>query len=369
MSGLQSVLRVFSLLLLLFSATLMLPLIISHATMDGAQHAYDEAMAMTVTVGALLWLATRRHDRELKIKDGFLLVVLVWLVLPVFASIPLQVFLPTLSFTDAYFESMSGLTATGATVLSGLDHLPLSINFWRTFLHWLGGMGVIVLAVAILPLLGVGGRQIFKAEAPGPMKESKLSPRMAETAKGFWVIYLILTTACALSLMLAGMEKWDALMHAFSIMGLGGFSTKDASLGHFGSLTVELVAMFFALLSGISYASHYMAFHGRSLRSYRHDPELPFYLGILGISIFCLTVYLMPTGIYEDFWHALRYVAFHTISLATSLGFATTDYAQWPMFASYGYFSSAASLPARDPPVAASKWCVPSSSTSRYSGK
>jgi trk system potassium uptake protein TrkH len=333
MSGLLSVLRVLALLLLLFAATLVLPLAVSHYMADGAEHAYDGALIVTLAAGLLLWLATRRNNRELKIKDGFLLVVLVWVVLPLFATLPLLAYLPDLSFTDAYFEAVSGLTATGATVLSGLDALPISINFWRTFLHWLGGMGIIVLAVAILPLLGVGGRQLFKAEVPGPMKEAKLSPRMAETAKGFWFIYLLLTIACALALAAAGMGGWDALMHAFSIMGLGGFSTKDASLGHFNSLAIELVAMFFALLSGISYATHYMAFHGRSLRPYRFDTELPFYLGALGVSIFGLTLYLLPFHIYEGFWEAMRYVAFHSISLATSLGFATTDYAQWPMFA------------------------------------
>jgi len=332
MSGLLSVLRVLALLLLLFSGTMLIPLIISHAVADGAEHAYDGAMFITLGSGLILWLLTRRHERELKIKDGFLLVVLVWLVLPFFATLPLLAYLPGLSFTDAYFEATSGLTATGATVLSGLDQLPLSINFWRTFLHWLGGMGIIVLAVAILPLLGVGGRQLFKAEVPGPMKEAKLSPRMAETAKGFWLIYLLLTIACTVSLIYAGMEAWDALMHAFSIMGLGGFSTKDASLGHFNSVPIEMVAMFFALLSGISYATHYMAFHGHSLRPYRLDVELPFFLGTLAVSILALTLYLLPFGIYDGFWHTLRYVAFHSISLATSLGFATTDYAAWPIF-------------------------------------
>jgi len=333
MTQLLSVLRVLSMLVLLFAATLLLPVSISHVMADGAEGAYDGALLITLAAGFVMWALTRRNNRELKIKDGFLLVVLVWVTLPLFATIPLLSYLPGLSFTDAYFEAVSGLTATGATVLSGLDNLPISINFWRTFLHWLGGMGVIVLAVAILPLLGVGGRQLFKAEAPGPMKESKLSPRMAETAKGFWVIYLLLTIVCALSLFAAGMGGWDALMHAFSIMGLGGFSTKDASLGHFNSLPIESIAMGFALLSGMSYATHYLAFHGRSLRPYLHDPELPFYLGVLAWSIVGLSLYLMPFGIYQDFGEALRYVAFHSISLATSLGFATTDYAQWPMFA------------------------------------
>lgn len=332
-SSLFSVLNVLSLLLLVFGVALLAPLAISHHLQDGAQSAYDEALLATWAAGIALFLATRARARELRIKDGFLLVVLVWTVLPLFSTLPLLVYFPKLSFTEAYFETVSGLTATGATVLSGLDDLPVSINFWRTFLHWIGGMGVIVLAVAILPLLGVGGRQLFKAEVPGPMKEANLSPRMAETARGFWVIYTLFTLICGLALYWAGMGGWDAMMHAFSIMGLGGLSSKDASLGHFGSLPIELIAMGFALLSGISYVSHYVAFHGRSLRAYLRDPELPFYLGVLAASILGLTLYLMDAGIYAGFWEALRYVAFHCISLATSLGFATTDYTLWPMFA------------------------------------
>ncbi|MDK9724104.1 MAG: TrkH family potassium uptake protein [Sterolibacteriaceae bacterium MAG5] len=326
------VFKAFGMLMMVFGLIMLVPIGVSMTQADGAEGAFDEAMAVTLATGFLLWLLTRKDKRELKTRDGFLLVAMVWTFLPVFASIPLQLHLG-LSFTDAYFEAVSGLTATGATLLSGLDDLPISINFWRTFLHWIGGMGVIVLAVAILPMLGVGGRQIFKAEMPGPVKEANLSPRITETARGFWVIYIVFTVACALMFQLAGMGGWDAVMHAFSVMGLGGLSTKDASLGHFNSVEIELVAMFFALISGISYVSHYLALHGRSWRAYRRDVELPFYLGVLAASILGLTLYLMAFDVYPDFATAVRYVAFHCISLATSLGFATTDYAQWPMFA------------------------------------
>jgi trk system potassium uptake protein len=187
--------------------------------------------------------------------------------------------------------------------------------------------------VAILPLLGIGGRQMFKAETPGPMKESSLTPRIAETAKGLWVVYLLLTVACTTSLTAVGMEFWDALMHAFSIMGLGGFSTKDASLGHFNSVPIELVAMGFALLSGINFATHFMALRQRSLKAYLKDPELPFYFGVLATSILALSLYLSTFNVYDGFANTVRYVAFHTISLSTSLGFATSDYTFWPMFA------------------------------------
>lgn len=311
-----------------FGGLMLVPLTLSWVIDDGAHSAYDEAVLITVLTGALLAQLGRRHRRELRVRDSFLLVVLVWSLLPAFAALPLYFQIKDLSWTDAYFEAVSGLTATGATVLSGLDHLPLSINFWRTFLHWIGGLGVVVLAVAILPLLGFGGRSMLKAETPGPMKDSKITPRLAETAKGLWVVYVLLTLACTLALQQVGMETWDALLHAFSIMGLGGFSTKDASLGHFNSLEIELVVVFFALLAGINFSTHFLVLSQRSLRAYRFDVEAHYFLGFLAISSVALAVYLWPEAIYDDFLSTLRYVAFHSVSLATSLGFATTDYAQ-----------------------------------------
>lgn len=325
-------LRVFGALLIGFSACIAVPMAVSWFAADGAQSAFDEAFVLTLACGALLYLSLYRERREMKVRDGFLLVVLLWTVLPLFACLPFWLHLD-ISFTDAYFEATSGLTATGSTVFSGLDQMPLSINFWRTFMHWIGGMGVVVLAVAILPLLGIGGRQMFKAEVPGPMKEASLTPRIAETAKGLWSVYLILTVACGLSLWAFGMEPWDAVMHAFTTLGLGGFSSKDASLGHYNSLEIEITVMFFALLSGINYATHFIALHQRTFAPYRQDPELPYFFGLLAASILGLTLYLLAVGAFDDFGLTLRYVAFHTISLATSLGLATTDYGQWPFFA------------------------------------
>ena len=332
MSRFGPLVRVFGALLIGFSLCLAVPMALSWYVQDGAHRAFDEAFALALFTGSALYLSARKEKRELKVRDGFLLVVLVWTVLPLFACLPFLVHLD-ISPTDAYFEAVSGLTATGATVMSGLDAMPLSINFWRTFLHWIGGMGVVVLAVAILPLLGIGGRQMFKAETPGPMKETSLTPRIAETAKGLWRVYLLLTIACGLSLWHFGMEPWDAMMHAFSVMGLGGFSSKDASLGHFNSLEIELTVMFFALLSGINYATHFLALRGRSIKPYRQDPEVPYFLGALTVSILALALYLLMLGVFGSFGESLRYVAFHSISLATSLGFATTDYGQWPFFA------------------------------------
>ncbi len=317
-----------------FGLTMLVPLGTAWWTGDGALTAYDESIAITLMCGALLWGTTRRRQpHELRVRDGFLLVTLTWMTVPLFGALPLLIQIPGLSFTDAYFESASGLTTTGSTVLVGLDALPLSINLWRTFLHWLGGMGVIVLVVAVLPLLGIGGRQIFKAETPGPMKENSLTPRIAETAKGLWSVYALLTAACMLALWLAGMDGWEAVIHGFSTMGLGGFSSHDASLGHFDSVPIEVVTMVFALLSGLNFATHFLAFRQRSVRPYLHDAEIPFFFGILAASILALTLYLQPFAVHDGFWGTLRYVAFHSISLATSLGLAITDTAAWPMFA------------------------------------
>ena len=258
-----AVFYILGILIVGFGVLMLVPLTISWVTGDGAHTAYDEAVLLTVAAGALLAVSTRRRKGEMRVRESFLLVALIWSLLPAFGALPLYLHIPGLSWTDAYFEAVSGLTATGATVLSGLDALPLSINFWRHFMHWIGGLGVVVLAVAILPLLGFGGRSMLKAETPGPMKDSKMTPRITETAKGLWVVYLILTVACTLGLHFAGMEPWDALMHAFSIMGLGGFSTKDASLGHFNSLEIEMVVVFFALLAGINYSTHFLVLSKR----------------------------------------------------------------------------------------------------------
>jgi trk system potassium uptake protein TrkH len=333
MSQILPVVHILSKVLMLFAFAFLFPLGVSVALDDGAQLAYDEAILITFFSGAVLWLLSRRGRRELQTRDGFLLVVLIWTVLPVYSAIPLLVYLPEMSFTDAYFEAVSGLTATGATVMSGLDSLPPSINIWRTQMHWIGGMGVIVLVVAVLPMLGVGGRQLFKAETPTPMKDSKLTPRMAETAKGLWQVYALITVACMGALWAGGMSWIDAVVHGFSVMGLGGLSSHDASMAYFDSLLLEIVVMVFALIAAISFSTHFMAFRTRSLLTYRYDSEIPWTLGVLGASILGLTVFLLYKGFYLDFPEALRYAAFNTVSVATTLGFSTTDYNVWPYFA------------------------------------
>ena len=333
MSQTLSVIHIFSKVLMLYAFAFLLPLGISLALGDGAYLAYDEAILVTFFSGLFLWLVSRRGKKELQTRDGFLLVVVIWTVLPVFSTIPLLVYMPDLSFTDAYFEAVSGLTATGATVLSGLDGLPASINIWRTLMHWIGGMGVIVLVVAVLPMLGVGGRQLFKAETPTPMKDSKLTPRMAETAKGLWLVYALFTVICMLSLWAGGMNWIDAMVHGFSVMALGGMSSHDASMAYFNSPLLESIVMLFALIAGISFSTHFMAFRMRNLLAYRYDTEIRWYFTMLGISILGLTLFLLYKDFYLDFPEALRHAAFNTISVATTLGFSTTDYNVWPYFA------------------------------------
>ena len=332
MTRFAAVFRALGMIIMLFGLTMLAPLILSYVTDDGAQSAYDEGFALTMLLGAFLWVRYRKCTRELSIRDGFLMVVLVWSVLPAFASIPLMIQLG-ISFTDGYFEAMSGLTTTGATVLSNLDTLPMSINLWRHLLVWIGGMGLIVLAIAILPLLGIGGRQMFKAETPGPMKDSKLTPRIAETAKGLWLVYVLVTVACVLCYHWAGMTWFDAFCHTFSTMGLGGFSTHDSSFGFFDSPEIELVAIIFMLIAGMNFGTLFLAAHARSLRPYLKDPEAPWFLVVTLTSILLVAAYIFEAGTYPEFLTALRFSAFNLVSIATTTGYANTDYALWPMFA------------------------------------
>ena len=327
------VLRLLGLVVMLFAGCMLLPLVFSVVLGDAALSAYARAVLITLAAGGVLWLATRHATGELQIRDGFLLVALVWTTLPAFATLPLLFYIPGLSFTNAYFEATSGLTASGGTVLSGLDQLPPSINLWRGFMIWLGGMGVIVLAVAILPLLGVGGSQIFKAETPGPMKDTKLTPRIAETAKGLWLVYFALTGLCLLAYRWAGMSWLDALMHSFTTMGLGGFSTHDASFAHWNSPKIEAVAIVFMTIAAINFATHFLAWRRLSPAPYRRDPEATVYIFVLFGSVCGIALYLYLVGVYTDPWSALRFAAFNVVSVATTTGYANADYNAWPIFA------------------------------------
>ena len=332
----QSVLPVLAILggiVMMFSTAMLVPLAFAFFGNDAALGAYDGAILITFFSGLALFLACRRFKRELQPRDGFLLVSLVWAVLPAFGALPLLFHIPDLSFTDAYFEAVSGLTTTGATVLTGLDALPTSINVWRCFMVLVGGMGILVLAVAILPLLGVGGSQLFKAETPGPMKDQKLTPRIAETARGLWVVYFAIALACFISLRLAGMGWADAFMHMCSTMGLGGFSSHDASFGFFNSVAIESVAIVFMLIAGVNFALYFVAWKRRSLWGVWRDVEARMFVLTMLVSVLGIAAFLSAHGVYSTFAESLRHAAFNVVSIATTTGFATVDYAQWPIFA------------------------------------
>src|SRR5688572_13322494 len=332
MAWLLAVSPVLGIIAMAMSVSHLLPIVTSIVLRDGTTGLFTASMTLNFVAGYGLWLATRRFRRELQLREGVLLITLVWVGGALFACLPLLMGLG-LSFTDAYFESMSALTATGATLLANLDGLAPSLNIWRAELQWIGGMGVIVLVVAVLPMIGVGGRQISKAEIPGPMKDDHLTPRMTQTAKGLWIVYFALTLACLAAYWLAGMSWIDALIHSFTTLSLGGFSSHDASLGHFDSLSIEVVAIVFMTLAGINFATHFRVWQARSLAPSRLDSELPYYLGVLVVSAIGISAFLWLNGVYEDFWTALRYGAFNTVSVATNTGYSTVDYAQWPVFA------------------------------------
>lgn len=318
-----------------FSATMLIPLVVGvFIGNDAALSAFARASAVGIVAGAITWLLTRKSKRELKIRDGILLVALTWTLIPLVASLPLLLhFGGQLSFTDAYFEMASSLTTTGATIFTGLDTMPPSINLWRHLVQWFGGMGIIVLAVAILPLLGVGGMQLFKAETPGPMKDSKLTPRIEQTAKALWLVYAVITAVCVVSLRVAGMNWFDAFCHAFSAMALGGFSTHDASIGHFNSLPIEVVLTVFQVIAALNFATHFLAWHSRSLHSYVHDPEPKYVVGLLALSSIGIGAYLYMTGTYDSFGQSVRHATFNIVTIATDCGYATQDFAVWPTFA------------------------------------
>ena len=328
-----AVAHLLGLMMALFAVTFIMPIICSLIMNDGLVMQFLLAAGINIVLGMGIAGATWKHKRDLKPRDGFMLVTLAWVMMSLSGAIPLAIALPEYSFTDIYFEAVSGLTTTGATVLSGLGDLPPSINFWRHTLHWFGGMGIIVLAIAVLPLLGVGGMQLYKAEAPGAVKDEKLTPRITQTAKMIWLIYGGFTVIGILALKLAGMNWFDAICHAFSAVALGGFSTQDASIGHFNSLAVELVMVGLMLASVVNYSRHFLAVRAMSLRGYRSDAEARSIFLILAVSVLAVALLLWVEGTYSYFGDALRFALFNVVSVATTAGFGTAAYDSWPIFA------------------------------------
>jgi trk system potassium uptake protein TrkH len=331
--GLLPVVALVGRMVLLFALLLLVPLAFAISRHDAAEQAFTQAAIVTAVCGLLMSVVTRRFRRELQPRDGFVLVGMTWLTLPVFGALPLVLAIPELSLTDAYFEAMSAFTATGATALSGLDALPLSVNVWRCFMMWVGGLGIIVLAVAILPLLGVGGSQLFKAEVAGPMKDQKLTPRIADTARVIWGAYVLMSVACFFAYRWAGMSWDDAFMHMCSTVSLGGFSSHDLSFGHWNSPLIEAVAIVFMLLAGVNLLLYFVAWRSGSLAPLWRNVEVRAFYGVLAGSILLITGYLVANDAYGSPWEAFRHTAFHVVSVATTTGYASYDYAQWPLFA------------------------------------
>ena len=323
--------RILGYLLMMFSATMIPPLVCSWIFDDGYINVYFEAFKYTFLIGFVLTILFRRQNVDMRVKDGFLVTIIFYLSLGTFGALPFLLAPDlTINWQDAIFESFSGLTTTGATVLTGLDHMAPSLLYYRQQLQWLGGMGIIVLAVAILPMLGIGGMQLYRAETPGPVKDNKLTPRIKETALALWSIYVGLTLVCALCYWVAGMSFFDAVCHSFSTMAIGGFSTHDASIGYFQSQAIESVAIVFMILAGINFSLHFISWRDRSIRHYFRDDEVLFYLFTLGASALLVTFGLVYYGIYEAS-DALRQGLFQVVSIFTTTGFATAQFSQWPL--------------------------------------
>ena len=324
--------RILGLLLMMFSLTMLPPILISLIYDEQSWLPFLQGFGLTLAVGVLLWLPVHKSKRDLRLRDGFLIVAAFWTVLGTAGAAPLlfSADVLSLSFTDAVFESMSGLTTTGATILPFLDELPKSILYYRQQLQWLGGMGIIVLAVAVLPMLGVGGMQLYRAETPGPVKDTKLTPRITETAKALWYVYVAFTIACMLSYMAAGMGWFDALCHAFSTVAIGGFSTHDLSIGYFDSTSVDIVAIIFMFAAGINFSLHFFAWRYVSIRHYSKDPEFRAYVAMLVTVSLIVVAVLFQHQHFDTAGQTIINGVFQAVSIATTTGFTTEAFSAWP---------------------------------------
>ena len=330
--NLKSILNLFSILILFFSFSYLLPIVVSVIFDDGALNVFLITLIVIALLGLLGIFITKGAGNNLSQKDGFVIIVLFWIVLSLAGSVPF--YLSGMSPIDSIFESMSGITTTGATVISDIESLPESLLFYRQLLQWMGGMGLIVLAIAVMPLLGIGGGQIYKTEIPGAMGEQKLTPRIKETAQALWSIYFSLTVVCALLYYLNGMSGFDAISHAMSTVAIGGFSTYNESIGFFNSLSIELICILFMLLSAFSFTLHYFAIYKRKLLKYFFDPELRFFLSILIIVVFSallLTIFNNSASGSPSF----REIFFHSVSTLTTTGFSISNTSEWPFSISF----------------------------------
>ena len=328
--NLKAIINLFSILVLLFSLSYVFPIVVSLVFNDNSLYLFLPTFIFVGALGLIGFFFTKGVQRDLSAKDGFVIIVMFWLVLSLAGSIPF--YLSGMSPIDSFFESMSGITTTGATVISNIETLPESLKFYRQLLQWMGGMGLIVLAIAVMPLLGIGGGQLFKTDIPGAMGEQRLTPRIQETAKALWSIYFGLTILCAILYAIAGMSFFDAVSHAMSTVSIGGFSTYNNSIGHFNNLTIEIICMVFMLLSAMSFALHYFSIYKSKSLKYFYDPELKFFVSILLI-IFILALSINILSGQSNL--SFRELAFHTVSTVTTTGFGISDTSTWSFSISF----------------------------------
>ena len=329
--NIATVLRLLGLIVTMFSLTMLPPVVVSLSYGDASWLPFVQTFGILLAAGLALWLPVRSVERDLKLRDGFLVVALFWIVLTLAGALP---FLlgesPRLGFTDAVFESAAGITTTNATVIVGLDALPKSVLWYRQQVQWLGGLGVIVLAVALFPVLGIGGMQLYKSDTPGPVKDEKLTPRIWQTARALSGVYVLLTIACAMAYALAGMEAFDAVAHAFSTVSTGGFSPYDAGLAHFNSYAIDMVALVFMFFGGVNFALHFVAWRTKDALAYFSDPQFRAYLWVSVSLIALVTGYLLATGAYASLADAFRYGAVQVVSMQSTTGFVAAPFAGWP---------------------------------------
>ncbi|MFC1688610.1 TrkH family potassium uptake protein [Pseudomonadota bacterium] len=326
----RTITHLFGILLMLYSLSFLPSIGVALIYADGEWGVFLISFFITITSGLVLWLPSRNRSDALSVRDGFLVVTLFWLILGVLGSLPFLLGLH-LNFSDAIFESVSGFTTTGSTIISNLDPLPQSILYHRQQIQWLGGMGVIVLAVAVLPLLGVGGMQLYQAEASGVAQHERMTPRIAQTARAFWFIYFLLTLICAMGYWAAGMKLFDAVGHAFSTVATGGFSTHDASLGYYNSPLIEMIAIVFMLAGGVNFAVHFIAFKRQTILPYTMEPEVRSYGFIFFFAALWVSLTLFAVNAYPNIWESLRYGTFQVASILTSTGFSTATFSEWPL--------------------------------------
>ncbi|MDY6993322.1 MAG: TrkH family potassium uptake protein [Pseudomonadota bacterium] len=319
------------LLLIVYSFTLLIPIGVAFSYQDQELFVFFMVFFLIFSIGLICWFPVRHVDKALKLRHGFIVIAIFWILLSLVSALPF-LFTPHLDLAQSVFEAISGFTTTGATVITDLEHLPASILYYRQQLQWLGGLGIIIMAVAILPMLGIGGMQLYRAETPGPMHDDKLTPRLQQTAKYILLVYIVLTLVCTLAFWLAGMTLFDAIAHSFSTLSTGGFSTHDASLAYFNSSLIDSIAIIFMILGSLNFSLHFVAWRKLAFHRYWRDIQVKVFIFIILASTMLTVAVLLVEHIYTDFWTALRYASFQIVSIISTTGFLTADFSSWPSF-------------------------------------